>query len=166
MTLALPRFRSRRKLVVVAAGGSLALSLACAAPAAAHPESNNGCSGVDNLSGLYTGNITGTTPPFGQLTEQVQIRFDGNGHAFAAFTIVSDNLGTSNLTSDITYSLNSDCSGELVSTRSNGQTATYEIAVSKVEYGVARKVELQLLNLSVNGPGTRPPLVTGTFDRV
>jgi hypothetical protein len=126
----------RRLLMVAALLGALALALGLlthttTTPAKASQTAasiSQPCS-VKTLQGNYGGNISGTSTASGPLALQALATFNGNGTGTAAVTIKTETTLTFT-TETLTYTLNSNCSGTLRATQSDGTTANYTIVVT------------------------------------
>jgi hypothetical protein len=124
----------RRLLIVGALLGALALALGLlthTTPAQASQtaaSTSQSCS-VKALQGNYGGNISGTSTSTGPLALQALATFNGNGTGTAVITIKTESTFTiSNDT--LTYTLNSNCTGVLTTTQSDGTTAHYVIVLT------------------------------------
>jgi hypothetical protein len=109
---------------------------------------------VGTLIGDYVGNLSGTTASTGPVALQALVQFAGDGTATSPVaTLMTQTAGPITFTANITYTLNSDCTGTLTVVRSTGQTTHYVIAVAKEESEI---------NLLAVDPGS---VVTGTFKK-
>jgi hypothetical protein len=124
----------RRLLMVAALLGALALALGLlnhTTPAKASQtaaSTSQSCS-VKTLQGNYGGNISGTSTSTGPLALQALATFNGDGTGTAAVTIKTETTLTFS-TDTLTYTLNSNCTGTLAATQSDGTTSHYTIVVT------------------------------------
>jgi len=103
------------------------------------------------LNDTYVGNFSGTTATSGPVAFQAVVQFNGDGTATAdSVTLMTQTAGPITFTSNITYTLSSNCSGTLTSVRSTGETTHYVIVAAE------KGSEINLLAVD---PGS---VVTGT----
>ncbi|MEU6219769.1 hypothetical protein ABZ845_19955 [Streptomyces sp. NPDC047022] len=142
-----------RLLLALATLSMATLTSLMPAHAAATGSNKKGCS-LRTLHGEYGDTTSGISSDGALFAEQALVTFHGDGTANAKVTVMKATSGPTRFTSNVTYTLNSDCAGSLTAARSTGETIHDDIVVT------SNGAKILLLRTD---PGS---VVTGVEERV